>query len=138
MPPGHACHAVLHRFAWRSAVHGVHTIVFVDLTYFASRLGGVADAPVRRLWSWQQSNAESFIELLASLWGAEKLRAKPAMWPQLCLDLPQGRMLVDQPLCPLVMGLPCLRTSIHAIAHGSVSAGLLGGTPVMSFAVRFL
>jgi hypothetical protein len=55
------------------------------------------------LRSWQQSNTESLIELLASLWSAEKLRAKPAMGWQLCLDLPQGRMLVDQPLGPLVI-----------------------------------
>jgi hypothetical protein len=60
----------------------------------------VSDAPVHRLRSWQQSNTESLIELLASLWSTEKLRAKPAMGSQLCLDLPQGRMLVDQPLGP--------------------------------------
>jgi len=54
---------------------GSMPIVFVDLTCLASRLGSVADAPVRRLRSWQQSNTESFIELLASLWSAEKLRA---------------------------------------------------------------
>jgi hypothetical protein len=31
-----------------------------------------------------------------------------------------------------------LKASMHAIAHGSVSAGLLGGTPVMSLVVEFL
>jgi hypothetical protein len=32
---------------------------------------------------------------------------------QLCLDLPQGRMLVDQPLGPLVINLPCLLLAHH-------------------------
>ena len=110
MPPGHACHAVLNRFALRGVVRGVHTVVFIDLTYLASRLRSVSDAPVHRLRSWQQSNTESLIELLASLRSAEKLRAEPAVGSQVCLDLPQGRMLVDQPLSPssLVSNLPCL------------------------------
>jgi hypothetical protein len=89
-----------------------HTVVFVDSAYLASRLRSVSDAPVRRLRSWQQSNTESLIELLASVGSAEKLRAKPAMGSQLCLDLPQGRVLVDQPLSPLVISLPCLLSGL--------------------------
>ena len=68
----------------------------------------MSDAPVHRLRSWQQSNTESLIELLASLRSAEKLRAEPAVESQVCLDLPQCRMLVDQPLNPLVGNLPRL------------------------------
>ena len=52
--------------------------------------------------------AESLIELLASLRSAGKLRAEPAVESQVCLDLPQCRMLVDQPLNPLMSNLPCL------------------------------
>ena len=113
MPPGHACHAVLNRFALWGVVRGVHTVVFIDLTYLAARLRSMSDAPVHRLRSWQQSNTESLIELLASLRSAEKLRAEPAVESQVCLDLPQGRMLdvsllVDQPLSPLMSNLPRL------------------------------
>ncbi len=61
--------------------------------------------------------------MLASLWSAGKLRAKPAMGSQLCLDLPQGRMLVDQPLGPLVIDLRCLHPALAPL-HLNDARGL--------------